>query len=247
MKRRVAVLVAVLALLLAGVAAAVAVSVTNDDGRFDHRDGMMSSQRGDQTDSFGGSQQRSWHGPGGMMSGFGHMPGMGAGSEYAYLAEMIAHHEEAVAAARQLQRSERATMRDFGEAIVASQTAQIDQMQEWLADWYPDRSGQVAYEPMMRDLTGLEGDQLDRAFLQDMVWHHMGAVMTSQQLLMRGVADHEQVEVLADTIRDEQRAEIFQMQRWLRAWFGGGWQHGMCGGSPGGMSGGMHTGLRGPR
>lgn len=27
------------------------------------------------------------------------------------------------------------------------------------------------------------------------------------------------------------------MQRWLRAWFGGGWQHGMCGGGPGGMHG----------
>ena len=87
---------------------------------------------------------------------------------------------------------------------------------------------------MMRDLTGLEGDRLDRAFLQDMLWHHMGAVMMSQQLLMRGVADHEQVEVLAKTIRDEQRAEIFQMQRWLRAWFGGGWQLGMCGGVPAG-------------
>ena len=60
----------------------------------------------------------------------------------------------------------------------------------------------------------------------------MGAVMMSQQLLMRDVADHEQVEVLAKTIRDEQRTEIFQMQRWLRAWFGDGWQHG-------GMGGGM--------
>lgn len=235
MRRRVAVLVAVLAVLVASVATAVAVSVTNDDGdRFGHRDGMMSSQWGDRADQpRDGQQQPGLRGPGGMMSGSGTMHGMRAGSEYAYLAEMVAHHEEAVAAARQLERSERAKMREFGEAIVASQTAQIDQMQDWLAEWYPDRSGQVAYQPMMRDLSGLEGDRLDRAFLQDMVWHHMGAVMMSQQLLMRGVADHEQVEVLAKTIRDEQRAEIFQMQRWLRAWFGGGWQHGMGGGMHG--------------
>ena len=241
MKRRVAVLVAVLAVLVASVTTAVAVSVTNDDGdRLGHRDGMMSSQWDDRTDRAGDSQQRGWRGPGGMMSGSGTMHGMRAGSEYAYLAEMVAHHEEAVSAARQLERSERAKMRNFGKAIVATQTAQIDQMHEWLADWYPDRSGQVAYQPMMRDLTGLEGDRLDRAFLQDMLWHHMGAVMMSQQLLMRGVADHEQVEVLAKTIRDEQRAEIFQMQRWLRAWFGRGWQHGMCSGTPGGKPGGMH-------
>ena len=78
---------------------------------------------------------------------------------------------------------------------------------------------------LMRDLTGFNGDRLDRAFLQDMIGHHMGAVMMSQQLLIRGVADHEQVEILARTIRDEQRTEILQMQRWLRVWFGDGWQH----------------------
>lgn len=238
MRRRVAVLVAVLAVLLASVTTAVAVSVTNDDGdRFGHRDGMMSSQWDDRTDRPGDRVQRGWRGPGGMMSGSGSMHGMRAGSEYAYLAEMVAHHQEAVFAARQLERSDRAPMRELGRSIVASQTAQIDQMQEWLADWYADRSGQVAYQPMMRDLSGLEGDRLDRAFLRDMLGHHMGAVMMSQQLLIRGVADHDQVEALARTIRDEQRAEIFQMQRWLQAWLGGRWQHGLCGG---GMHGGMH-------
>lgn len=241
MKRRVAVLVAVLAVLMAGVTTAVAVSVSNDDGEwFGHRDGMMSSQFGDRADRPGDRQHPGWQGPGAMMSGHGTMHGMRVRSEYAYLAEMVAHHEEAVAAARQLERSDRAKMRSFGEAIVASQTAQIDQMKDWLADWYPDRSGQASYQPMMRDLTGLEGDRLDQAFLQDMIGHHMGAVMMSQQLLMRDVADHEQVEVLAKTIRDEQRTEIFQMQRWLRAWFGDGWQHG-------GMGGGMHGGMHGAR
>ena len=152
---------------------------------------------------------------------------MSSESEYAYLAEMIVHHEEAVTAARQLQRSPRAEMREFGEAIVVSQTAQIDQMRQWLADWYPDRSGQVAYEPMMRDLTGVSGDRLDRAFLQDMTWHHMSAVMMSQHLLVRDAAEHDQVEVLAATIRDEQHAEIFQMRQWLQEWFGVGSGWGM--------------------
>lgn len=206
MRRRVAALVVVVAVLVASVTAAVAVSVTNgDEGRFG-RDGQ---QRGE------------------MMSGSGSLRGMQAVTEYDYLAEMVAHHEEAVLAARQLERSDRAEMRDLGQSIVASQTVQIAQMQEWLADWYPDRSGQVDYQPMMRDLSGLDGDRLDRAFLQDMLWHHMGAVMMSQQLLMRGAADHDQVADLAETISDEQRAEIFQMQRWLRAWFGGSGQHHM--------------------
>lgn len=158
--------------------------------------------------------------------------GTAVSSEYAYLAEMVAHHEEAVMAAEQLRRSRREEMREFGRSIIASQSAQIDQMEQWLAAWYPNRSGQVDYQPMMRDLTGLSADRLDQAFLQDMIGHHMGAVMMSQRLLVRGTADHEAVEDLAETIRDEQRAEILQMRQWLREWFGVGWRHGMHHGAP---------------
>ena len=114
------------------------------------------------------------------------MGGAVAHDEFSYLTHMVAHHEEAVDAARQLARSERPQMRAFGRNIVATQSAQIDQMEAWLATWYPDRSTDVDYQPMMRDLTGLSGDRLDRVFLQDMVGHHMAAVMMSQQLLAHG-------------------------------------------------------------
>jgi hypothetical protein len=49
----------------------------------------------------------------------------------------------------------------------------------------------------------------------------MMAVMMSQQLLVRGYADHEEVDRLATSIRDEQHAEIVQMRRWLTGWFDG--------------------------
>lgn len=238
MKRRVAGIVAVVAVLLVGVTTAVAVTVTDDrDPWSSGRGGMMSSQSDDRPQSGRGWQQPGWQGSGGMM--FGGMHGVRAASEDVYLAEMVAHHEEAVAAARQLQRSPRAEMREFGDAIVVSQSAQIDQMQQWLADWYPDRDERADYRPMMRDLTSLSGDRLDRVFLQDMIWHHMAAVMMSQQLLVRG-AEHAEVEALAEDIRDEQHDEIFQMQHWLREWFGVGWQHGMRGdrwNDMGGMAG----------
>ncbi|WP_167288948.1 DUF305 domain-containing protein [Nocardioides seonyuensis] len=177
-------------------------------------------------------------------------------SENAYLAEMVAHHEEAVAAARELRRSPLAKMREFGAAIVTSQSTQIDQMQQWLADWYPNRTEQPDYEPMMRDLTGLSGQRLDQVFLQDMTWHHMAAVMMSQRLLARGLAQHDEVAALARTIRNEQHDEIVEMRRWLRDWFGADWHHGprdggwhgMHGmsGSRGGGWNGMHP-MVGPR
>jgi uncharacterized protein (DUF305 family) len=163
------------------------------------------------------------------------MHGPAAATEPGYLAEMVAHHEEAVAAATELRRSERREMRAFGRSIVATQTAQIVRMKAWLAEWYPGRSTDVDYRPMMRDVTRLSGDRLDRVFLQDMIAHHMMAVMMSQRLLMRGAADHAEVRALAVSIRDDQRAEIFWMQRKLRTWFGTGWSHGMGAGPGPGM------------
>lgn len=162
------------------------------------------------------------------MSNMAPMSHMSVASEYDYLTEMVAHHEEAIDAAGELARSDRAEMREFGQRIIESQSAQVDQMRAWLDTWYADRSGEVDYDPMMRDLTQLSGDELDEAFLVDMVGHHMGAVMMSQQLLTRGLADHAPVRELADDIRDEQSDEIQMMRQWLRDWFDAGF-------GPGGM------------
>lgn len=149
------------------------------------------------------------------------MGGVNVDSEFDYLTHMVAHHQEAVAAARQLERSNRPEMRALGNSIVTTQSAEITKMNGWLAQWYPGRSPSVGYEPMMRDLTGLTGDALDETFLRDMIPHHMVAVMMSQQLLAHGRVQHGEVADFARTVRDTQRAEIFQMRGYLTEWFGG--------------------------
>ncbi|GAA4125744.1 hypothetical protein GCM10022415_32970 [Knoellia locipacati] len=141
-------------------------------------------------------------------------------SESSYLAEMVPHHLEAIRAAQELARSQRPEMRRLGEDIVRSQSAQVDQMRGWLATWWTDTGEDTAYRPMMRDLTGLGGDALDRAFLDDMVRHHMMAVMMSQQILRTRGATHQEVTDLARRISADQSAEIDQMRTWQRAWFG---------------------------
>lgn len=190
----------------------------------------------------------------GRMPGWGWMYGGNPSNEADYLTTMVAHHQEAVTAANQLQRSDRPQMRAFGDAIVKTQSAQIDQMSRWLRRWYPNQRPDHGYEPMMRDLTHLSGNRLDRAFLQDLVGHHMAAVMMSQQLLVRGLAEHPQVNRLARTIRNDQHAEIFQMMRWLRTWYHQGWPGQGCGGhmyrgwdntAPGGPWGQMGPGMMG--
>jgi len=167
--------------------------------------------------------------PGQMMPGGPGMTGpMGGGmtdmfvaSEFDYLVNMIPHHEEAIATARLLQAgTERREMRDFAATIIRTQSAEVAQMQAWLDEWYPGRNTSVAYRPMMRNLTGLTGSALDRVFLEDMIPHHMMAVMMSQQLLVRGLADHQAVVPFATGIRDTQQAEIRMMRQWLWQWFG---------------------------
>jgi uncharacterized protein (DUF305 family) len=180
-----------------------------------------------------------------MGSGMGPMGwgtrGLSGNSEFDYLTEMVAHHQDAVNAARQLERSGRAEMRALGASIVTTQTAEITQMNAWLAQWYPGRSTAVSYQPMMRDLSRLSGDTLDEAFLRDMIPHHMAAVMMSQQLLVQGRIQHPELTEFAARVRDSQHAEIFQMQRYLADWFDGTWRmpygHGGGGRGPGGMMG----------
>lgn len=177
-------------------------------------------------------------GPGGGMMGergsFG--PGMGIGpmgrgmmnqmhamadveSEYEFLASMIPHHEEAVETATILRdNTNRREMREFAESIIRVQTREIEQMEAWLARWYPDRPSRAEYEPMMGEYEDLTGDRLDVAFLQDMIPHHMAAVMMSQQLIVSDLAEHDDVEDLARTIRDAQMEEIRRMSLWLREW-----------------------------
>ena len=161
-------------------------------------------------------------GPGGMAGPTGGgMTDMFVASEFDYLVQMIPHHEEAVATARLLQAgTARQEMRDFAATIIRTQSAEVAQMRAWLDEWYPGRETAVTYRPMMRELSGLTGSAIDRAFLEDMIPHHMMAVMMSQQLLVRGLADHQAVVPFATVIRDTQQAEIRMMHQWLWAWFG---------------------------
>jgi uncharacterized protein (DUF305 family) len=145
---------------------------------------------------------------------------MQANSEFEFLSLMIPHHEEAVATAqRVLEHSNRPEMREFARNIIDVQTAEIEQMEVWLGEWYPGQDTDLTYSPMMRDLSELEGDALDRAFLEDMIMHHMGAVMMSQRLVNHGLVEHQNLRPFARNIASTQRQEIGQMRRWLQNWY----------------------------
>jgi len=161
----------------------------------------------------------------GMMSSGRMGPGMMGSmnvfidSEFEFLIHMIPHHEEAVTTAAYLRdNTEREEMKSFAKDIIRTQSAEIEQMTFFLETWYPAQNHEIEYQPMMRALEGLRGDALDRAFLEDMIPHHMTAVMMSQQLLAQGLTEHKEVALLAGSIRDSQRDEIHMMMNWLANW-----------------------------
>ena len=140
--------------------------------------------------------------------------------EAGFLQHMILHHREAVESAEQLlEVAEREELLELAREVIEAQRAEIEMMEAWLEAWYPERTEEVAYEPMMQDLRGLSPDEAERAFLEGMIMHHMMAVRDARHLLAQDLVQHDEVERMARAIIADQMREIEQMQTWLREWF----------------------------
>jgi len=71
----------------------------------------------------------------------------------------------------------------------------------------------VSYQSMMRDLSQLSGADLDTRFLEDMIPHHVGAIMMAQSV--RPYIEHQEITDMADAIIQTQAAEIELMNELL--------------------------------
>lgn len=80
----------------------------------------------------------------------------------------------------------------------------------------------MSMSDMMMDmnaaLRGKTGDDLDRAFIDEMIVHHEGAVEMAQ-ILLQGTERPELIQ-LGSEIITAQMAEIEMMRQWRSAWFG---------------------------
>lgn len=149
---------------------------------------------------------------------------------------MTVHHEGGVIMAEAaLNHSQRPEIRQLAETIIAAQQAEIAQMQEWRAAWYPDAptvpmmhhadmghdmpmdEAMISAMRMDMDL-GKADDAFDRRFLDAMIPHHEGAVAMAEEL--KAKSDRPELLALADEIIASQQAEIDQMQQWRQSWYG---------------------------
>ena len=150
----------------------------------------------------------------GMMNGMDHSAMM-VKSEREFLEGMIPHHQEAVDTAKEVIARGGSTpeIKKLAEDIVVAQEKEIVTMKDWYQSWYGEAyiANPDAYKTMMRDLSSLNGASLDKVFLEDMVMHHMGAVMMAKSV--QPYIEHQEMTNLTKEIVSTQTAEIQLMQR----------------------------------
>lgn len=137
-------------------------------------------------------------------------------SEQEFISHMIPHHQEAVDASMEvLARGENAEVRALAEAIIIAQEKEIANMKTWHQTWFKTAVvADTSYEPMMRDLGLLQGNELDRAFLEDMIPHHMDALMMAQQVAPK--IEHPEIAALTAAIAETQSNEVINMRILLK-------------------------------
>jgi len=161
-------------------------------------------------------------GGGGRTTGAGERTGgvrSGGPFEVDFLTGMIDHHHMAVMMAEMcVEKAVHDQLAATCESIVATQSAEIATMQQWLEDWYgishePDMTGMQS----MHRFHDLDGEEFEVAFLRSMIRHHWGAIREAEKCLAN--AEHDELLTLCTDIREAQLAEIAQMQDWLQEWY----------------------------
>ncbi len=134
-------------------------------------------------------------------------------SEEIFIAEMIPHHQEAVDSSLLMLESQNTQVKSLAESIVTAQEQEVSMMQEWMRQWYADSSYVSMYQNMMPDLTSLEGDDKDEAYLKGMIDHHEGAIMMAKQA--QELELRSEVFELTENIISTQEDEITQINQLL--------------------------------
>ena len=154
-------------------------------------------------------------------------------ADVAFVSGMVPHHRQAVEMAELvLAKDPSEPVRALAERISAAQEPEIDQLEAMLAAFgekppggghgghggHGAGGGSAAHagimtEDQLQQLRQATGTDAERLFLTLMVEHHAGAVDAAETEIVDGV--HPPAVALARRIRDDQQAEIAEMQQLL--------------------------------
>lgn len=74
----------------------------------------------------------------------------------------------------------------------------------------------MSMDDMMEGLDEKTGDEFDKAFLEEMIIHHKGAVEMAKVAQVN--AKHDEIKQLSNEIISAQEKEIQMMQEWQKQW-----------------------------
>ncbi len=142
--------------------------------------------------------------------------------EIDFMQDMIDHHAMAVPMANMcVEKAIHVELRTLCQEIIAAQSAEIQQMQTWLMEWYG-----ISYSPemkpgdmrMMEKMAELSGAEFEIEFMEMMIKHHLKAIRKASKCVDR--VFHDQLREMCENIIVTQAAEIEQMRTWLCDWYG---------------------------
>jgi uncharacterized protein (DUF305 family) len=152
--------------------------------------------------------------------------GAGNKTDAAFVADMVPHHEGAIAMAKQAEKKgEHAEIREFAENIISAQQSEISALDRIGTDLH--HMGLAGSHMGMSDKDmGMDGDismldsakPFDRAFIDMMIPHHQGAIRMARQQLADG--QQPTLRTIAKDIVAAQTREIAQMRAWRKQWYG---------------------------
>jgi len=148
----------------------------------------------------------------------------------AYIADMLAHHEGAIAMSEMAGAgSDRKEILDLSQAIMQSQSQELVLMQELQSKcgYVLTMGGHASHSGMGNEMSGemmnmgeglkdLKGSEFDKMFLELMIEHHQQAIDMSQYADEN--AGHQEIKDLAKAVIVAQKAEIIQMKQWQKDW-----------------------------
>lgn len=143
--------------------------------------------------------------------------------EVKFMQGMIDHHAMAVMMGEMcLDMAVHPELIGLCEAIVATQSQEIQTMQAWLQDWYG-----ISYQPTMpagheismeSRVKHMSAQEFEVWFMRTMIRHHKGAIREGERCMAR--AAHDPLILLCEDIVAAQTVEIERMQQWLCEWYG---------------------------
>jgi uncharacterized protein (DUF305 family) len=163
----------------------------------------------------------------------------------AFIAEMIPHHQSAIAMAKIAQKqAEHPEVTQLADDIVAAQDSEIEDMDAMHERMFGESAmgadhGDLGLDDHMMGMDSMSMDSLakakpfDEAFIDEMIPHHQGAIRMAQIELANG--QDPEVQNLAQAIIEAQSQEIEQMNQWRQQWYG---EPSPAGGIPESMAGG---------